>query len=126
MVTRLLPTTEWHRLQGSEVGKALPYHNRDDVQIIVVEDEGQIVAMWAVLKVVQLEGVWIAPAYRKRGTVAKRLLDRTMAVARAKAPYFAFTGSQSADVSQLLEKHLHAVKMPMDQYVIPLREVPCR
>jgi hypothetical protein len=76
---------------------------------------------------VQLEGVWIHPDYRKRGSVAKRLLDRTMAVARTLAPYFVFTGAQSDDVRHLLEKHLGALKMPFDPYVIPLREMkPCR
>lgn len=124
MVTRLLPSDEWKRLDGSEIAKALPYHNPEDVQIVVVEDAGEIVGTWAILKVPQLEGVWIDPRYRKRGSVAKRLLDRTLAVARTHAPFFAFTGSQTEDVSRLLEKHLGAKKLEMDAYVIPLR-MPC-
>jgi hypothetical protein len=126
--TRILPRDEWALLDGTDIAKALPYHNPEDVQVVVVERESQIVGAWAVLRVVQLEGVWIAPEYRKKGSVAKRLLDRTMAVARSLAPHFVFTGAQDAEVAHLLTKHLNAVKLPMDSYVIPLRplgEVSC-
>lgn len=126
LATRILPTNEWPRLAGSDVGEALPYHRPEDVQIVVVEDEGTIVGTWAVLRVVQLEGVWIEPSYRKHGAVAKRLMDRALAEARALAPAFAFTGSQTPEVAALLEKHLGAKRLPMDPYVIPLRDLPCR
>jgi hypothetical protein len=111
-------------LDGSDIASALPYHRPEDVNVIVVEDEGRIVAQWAVLRVVQLEGVWIDPAYRKT-TVAGRLLKATMTVARSFAPYMAFTGSTSDDVTDLLTDHLGAVRLPMEPYVIPLGAIPC-
>ena len=126
MTTRVLPQAEWPKLAGTDIAEALPYHKPDDVQVIVVEDGERIVGAWAVLRVVQLEGVWIAPEYRKRGTVARRLLVATLAVARTLAPYFAFTGAQTTEVAHLLEKHLKAARLPMEPYVIPLGELPCQ
>jgi hypothetical protein len=126
MMTRELPQHEWTRLAGTDIAEALPFHNPEDVHVIVVEDGDKIVGAWAVLRVVQLEGVWIDPAYRKRGTVAGRLLNATMRVAKSLAPCMAFTGSTSEDVSELLTTHLGAVRLPMDPYVIPLGAFPCR
>ena len=122
MTTRVLDRAEWPRLDGTDIAKALPYHEARDVQVVVVEDEGRIVGAWAVLRVVQLEGVWIAPEYRKKGSVAKRLLAGTLRVARTLAPYFAFTGAETPEVARLLTKHLGAIKMPMDAYVVPLHK----
>ena len=126
-MTRVLPRDEWHRLPSeSDIPKALPYLRPEDVQVVVVERDGEIVATWAVLRVVQLEGVWIAPAYRKRASVARRLMRATLDLARTLTPYWAFTGSQSAEVSALLTQHLGATRLPMEPFVIPLRPLPCR
>lgn len=126
MTSRILPQAEWVRLHETEIPQALPYLNPDDVQVVVVEDGDRIVGAWAVLRVVQLEGVWIAPEYRKRGTVAGRLLKATLAVAKTLAPCWAMSGAQTPDVARLLTKHLGALRLPMDTYVIPLGELPCR
>lgn len=123
MTTRILPQAEWSRLSETEIPQALPYLNPDDVRIVVVEDGDRIVGAWAVLRQVYLEGVWIAPEYRKRGTVAGRLLTRTLAVARQWAPTWAMTGATTKDVAGLLVKHLRACRLPQDTYVIPLREI---
>jgi len=124
---RILPQEEWERLDGTEIAEALPYLKPSDVQIVVVEDGERIVAAWAVLRPVQLEGVWIAEDYRKRGMVAGRLLAATMAVARATGAQWAYTGATTQEVANLLTKHLDAVKYPADTYLVPLTEnVPCR
>lgn len=127
MTDRILPQSEWNKLDGREIARAIPYMRPHDVQIIVVEDGPKIVGAWAVLRVVQLEGVWIDPDYRKRGSVARRLLNRTLEVARSLAPHWAFTGAETPEVADLLTKHLGAVKYPADQYLIPLSEaMSCR
>ena len=125
MTTRILPQVEWPKLAGTDISIALPFHRPEDVQIVVVEDSDQIVGAWAVLRVVQLEGVWIAPGYRKRVSVARQLMAKTFEVARRLAPCLAFTGSTSDDISALLVKHLGAKALPMEPFVIPLGELPC-
>lgn len=127
MEARILPPSEWTRLDGTDIAKAIPYHHAEDITVVVVEDDGEIVATWAVLRVVQMEGVWIRPDHRKRGRAAVKLLDKTFEVAQSLAPYMAFTGSQSEEVSHLLTKHLGALKLEQETFVIPLSEhVPCR
>lgn len=127
MIVRVLPREEWGRLDGTDIAVAIPYHNADDITVIVVENDGQIVGTWAVLRVVQLEGVWIHPDHRKRGRVAAKLLKKTFEVAQDLAPFMAFTGSVSDDVTRLLEKHLDARELKQKTFVVPLAELePCR
>jgi GNAT superfamily N-acetyltransferase len=119
MTTRTLPRDEWPRLAGTDLAKALDFIRPEDAQILVVEDAGRIVGAWSVLRVTHLEGVWIDPAYRKRGSVAKRLLAATLTAARQWGAW-AMTGAQTPDVAQLLTKHLRAVHVPMETYVVPV------
>lgn len=125
MTTRVLPPEEWARLGDTDLARYLPLFEPADVRVVVVERDGRIVAAWGVLHVVHLEGVWIAPEYRRRGTVAARLLAATLRVARDWAPRWAFTGADTKDVAALLTKHLGAVRVPMDTYLVPMEE-PCR
>lgn len=125
MTSRILPQDEWHRLSGTDLPKALPYVKPEDAQIVVVEHDGEIVGAWGVLRIVHLEGVWIAPAYRGRGSVARRLLAATLKAAQAWAGSWAMTGADTDDVRRLIEKHLKGVKVPMDTYVVSL-EAACR
>lgn len=125
MTTRILPPEEWVRLAETDIPSILPYTRAEDVQIVVVEDKDRIVGAWAVLRVVHLEGVWIAPEYRKRGTVAARLLAATMKVARQWAGRWAMTAAETDDIRRLIEKHLGGVRVPGDIYVVPMEET-CR
>jgi hypothetical protein len=122
MTTRILPPEEWHRLDRTGMCDALRYVEPADVQVVVVERDGEIVGAWSVLRIVHLEGVWIAPAYRSKGSVAGRLLRATFEAARRWAPRWVMTGSTSPDVSGLLTKHLRAVHIPMDTYIVPMEQ----
>jgi hypothetical protein len=121
VTTRILPPDEWDRLSETDIPAYLPMAKPEDVQVVVVEDDGRIVGAWAVLRVVHLEGVWIAPEYRKRSSVARRLLVATFEAAKAWAPGWAFTGADSDDVRRLITKHLGGRKAPFDLYVVPVR-----
>jgi GNAT superfamily N-acetyltransferase len=126
VTSRILPLAEWGRLGETELPKVLPYVKPEDAQIVVVEDDGRIVGCWAVLRIVHLEGVWIAPAYRGRGSVARRLLAKTLETARAWAGSWAMTGADTDEVRRLIEQHLHGVKVPMDTYLVPMEGTSCR
>lgn len=127
MTTRELPAHEWSRLTETEIPAVLPYMDPRDVRIMVVEDGDRIVGAWAVLRVVQLEGVWIAPEYRTRVSVARRLLIGTLDLARQVAPLaqWVYTGADTPAVARLLTKHLGALKLPYDAYLVPIRERLC-
>lgn len=121
MVTRVLPPAEWGRLAGTEletVHASLP--QGDDVRILVVEDEaGAIIGCWAALRVVHVEGIWIAPAYRSKTAVA-RALWRGMA--RTVATAFQAGGAWTASLSPQLDRLLtrHATPVPGTHYLIRL------
>lgn len=126
MTTRILPREEWARLAGLGVDAMLPLMPPDDVQIVVVEHHGRIVACWSVLRIVHLEGVWIDPAFRGRPSIARRLLTATLDAARSWGTRWAMTGATDDGVRRLLERHLSATKVPMDTYTVPLYgKTPC-
>lgn len=119
MVVRELPPAEDHRLAGLDIAVALPHVRREDLRILVVEDDGQIIGTWAVQTIRHLEGVWIDPAHRGRGRVAKLLCDATLRVARETSPTFILTAATSPDVARLITRHLGGLKLPADTYVVP-------
>lgn len=124
--TRILPPEEWHRLAHTDMPTVLPYVEPEDIRVVVVESGDVVVGCWAVLRVVHLEGVWIHPTYRGKGSVARRLLTATLTVARQWTSRWAMTGANSDDVRHLLVKHLGARQVPMDTFVIPMEGTPCR
>lgn len=126
MTTRSLPREEWDRLAGAEISAVLPHVHATDVEVIVVEDDGRIVASWAVMRVVHLEGLWIDPEYRGRVGVARRLLVATLEAARRWTSGWAMTGAASDDVRAMLAK-VGALPVPMEIYVMPIgAQEPCQ
>lgn len=122
MTTRELPRDEWARLDALDMDPivwALP----DDSRIVVVEDTaGAIVGVWAVIRYVHVEGLWIAPDHRKRGRVGARLLAGMRRVARSWGAPAVLTGCVSEEVRKMLE-HVGGAKLPGDHYVFPIGEV---
>lgn len=71
---RRLPAEEWGRLEGLPIAsKGLPDPER--VVIIAAEtDEGEIVGTWSLVFAPFLEGYWVKEPYRRRTSVAYRIL----------------------------------------------------
>jgi hypothetical protein len=115
LTTRVLPRDEYPRLVGTEletVALTLP----DGCQVLVVEADGVIVACWALLSILHVEGVWVSPDHR----IAARHLLRGMADLVADAGGAAvLTGSASPKVTKLLQG-LGATKLDFDHYVLSL------
>ena len=122
MITRVLDRSEWDRLSDESGLKALlPYVSPDMVDVIAVEDEGRLVACWAVIKMTHLEGCWIDPEYRGNAGVALRLLKKAREVAGPMK--WAFTGAEQGEVHVhgLIER-LGGVSIPIDTYAFPMVE----
>jgi hypothetical protein len=109
MTTRLLPREDWCRLVGTELEPVWPVLP-PDAQVLIVEDQGAIVACWALYRLVHLEGCWIHPDHRGKGSVARRLLAGMRRTAQAMGARAVNTASVQADVSAMLTK-LGAVRL---------------
>ena len=123
MTTRILPPAEWTRLRTTEAAEVWPYFDPRHTQVIVVEDDGgEIVGTWTLLTVVHAECLWIAPAYRSKASVARRLWQALRGVARQARLETIATAAQTDEVRALLA-HVGATKLPGDHYVMRL---PCQ
>lgn len=101
MTTRLLPRDEWDRLRGTDLGMAssqLPPNTR----VMVVEDGSEMVGCLALLPLTHCEGLYIAPAHRKRGRVLRRLLQALGREAQALSVPIVFPASTSAPMTDLI------------------------
>lgn len=119
MTSRVLPREEWPRLTGTELETSWPYLDPVNAQIVVVERGDAIVACWALMRVVHVEGVWIAPEYRGAFGVVKRLLAAMRGCARAWGASYVWTGAISDDVRALIGK-LGGKPIPFDCYAMPI------
>lgn len=125
MITRQLPQAEWPRIAHTEIGPALEVLPPDDTRILVVEDAGQILGTWALIRYVHVEGVWVHPDHRKRGRVAAHLLGGMREIAQAWGQSVVLTAAVTDDVRQLIA-HLGGQQLPGDHYVLPINGARCR
>lgn len=82
LTERLLPPHEWPRLSGTLMDPAWQTLSHSD-KVIVVEDDGEIIACTSLSQHWHLEGSWIHPAYRQRVSVGRRLLKTIRALCQA-------------------------------------------
>lgn len=119
MTHRLLPPEEWAtKLAGTELETVWPALSRETTAIFVVEDGDQVVGCWSMFPVMHVEGVWIAPSHRGKGSVARRLLACLRQLAQRAGVTRVVTASVSDDVTRLIA-HLRGVPLPA-HFVIPV------
>jgi N-acetylglutamate synthase-like GNAT family acetyltransferase len=116
VTTRILPVAEYAALAGTELETVAPYLPTE-AQVVVVEQDGQVVACWALIPVYHTEGLWVHPDHRKRGRVGLRLLEAMRSLTRGLGIRTVATASLSADVDALLQ-HVGAVELPGKHYVM--------
>lgn len=120
MITRLLPRSEWHRLEGTELASVYPVLPSGS-EVVIVEDADQLIACWALLPIVHCEGVWIHPDHRGKGSVARRLLKGMRETARRMGARAVNTAACSNEVATMLDK-LGAVKLDGAHYALNVEE----
>lgn len=117
--TRELPSAEWPKLAGTELEAVWPILT-PEAKVIVVEDEaGAIVGCWALMQFWHAEGVWIAPAYQKRTSVARRLWLGMRGLAAQAGVARVITAAADDQIVALLDKH--GIKLPAQEYVLCLQ-----
>lgn len=73
MTTRLLPADEWPKLAGTLLDPAWRAFDPVQARVLVVEEGSRIVGCAALFPAWHAEGAWIAPEYRGRLSVGRRL-----------------------------------------------------
>lgn len=120
MRTRVLSPEEWPLLSALDISPALRAIDPSAATVFVAEDGDQIVGAWALITIAHVEGLWIAPAHRKRGRVLLRLWNQLLDLARARGIGSVWTGSVTEEVTALLRAR-GAERLP-DMFALPLRE----
>lgn len=121
-ISRVLPPEEWPRLDGTGTDLAAYTSALDPetCRIVVVEDEGRIVASMVLIRQVLAEALWIDPAYRHRPGVGSKLLKGFYAVSQALGARSALSACMTDTMSGILRK-LGATSVPALMFIIPLR-----
>lgn len=116
--TRVLPSSEYGRLAGTDLASVAPQLPGHAV-VLVVEDRDRIVGCWAVFRCVHVEGLWIAPDHRKRAGVLRRLWTAMRAHVHSWGVASVVTGSTTDEVTSLLTR-AGASQVPGTAWVLPL------
>jgi len=124
MTSRILPPEEWPRLAGTEAETIWPLLSPETARVLVIEQDAEIVGCWLLYPLLHAECVWIAPAHRGRGAVARRLLALMRRVAQSLGWRTVITAACSDEVRRLLD-HLGAVPIPGTHHAIPIGERSC-
>jgi GNAT superfamily N-acetyltransferase len=120
MKARILTVDEWGKLDQTQLPALLPFVSPENIAIVVVEDEGEVVASMAVLRATHFEGAWIKPTHRNAG-VTRALLRHATALARVRGEHWVFGGSADERMTHLMEK-LGGQQVPMELYALWLGE----
>lgn len=119
MIARILSPEEWQKVEDLDISQLLPMVRPEDIQVIVVEAEGRIVASMSLLRMTHLEGTWVHPDHRNAGVV--RALLRKASEASAKwTDTFVVTAAATEEVRAILGR-MHAKKLEMDSYVLSMK-----
>jgi GNAT superfamily N-acetyltransferase len=119
MTTRILPQSEWAKLQETEAGAVWRLLDPLKTRIVVMEDQGVIVGCHVLTFVLHAECFWVHPAYRGAG-IAQRLWKAVQAVAQTLGAKTIATAACDDRLGRVLER-MHAVKLPGDHFVLAVK-----
>ena len=119
MRARILKPEEMKRLAAVKA-PMMPLVEPHNVAACVVEDDaGEIIASLLVLRLSCVEGLWIAPAYKKHPGVLRSLLRLAWAVPQARDEHW-MIGGASDDSPKMNDfvTRLGGVPLPLKYYVL--------
>lgn len=115
---RLLPPQEWEeKLKGTslEFNRPDPEHSG----IVVVEEDGKVVACWAAITTVHLERLWKAPDHRDNLGTSRALLQEMVDQLQRQGITEVLTNAETPAVAALLRK-VGAHPLPGETWVLPI------
>lgn len=124
MHDRILPYEEWHRLIGTEAEAVWPHLDPLRSHVLVVEEDGEIIACQVLMQVLHAECLWVHPAHR-RASVTRLLWNAVQRKAQDLGARTLATAARDDRVRQLLA-YVGATKLDGDHYVIQIGDALCR
>lgn len=122
--TRVLPQAEWSKLEATNAAGIWPHLDPQWAAPVVVEQDGQIVGSCLLLLMLHPECLWIAPAHRKRASVARRLWGSIQTIARG-CRFKTMAASAETDEMRAILSALGATPWPAEAFLMPVKESPC-
>ena len=125
MKARILKPEEWGRLKetGQDLPELLPYVEPKNIAVVVVEDDGEIVASVAALQVTHFEGLWIKPSRRGNAGVWRSLMRQGYAVPRMRHEQWVLGNAAQADSRvESVCRRLGGRALSYQFYVMPVGE----
>src|SRR5678810_1223630 len=119
MTTRILPREEYFRLMGTELEGVRDELPASACVLAVENDDGELVACWALLPIWHVEGVWIAESERKRGQAAIRLVRGMKDMARTAGAKTVMTAAVTDEVRALIQR-MGGQQVPGDHFLVPV------
>lgn len=104
---------------------SLPYGR--DIDFVVVEKDGKVVACVSVVGITHLEGLWIDPEHRGNAGVVRALLRQASTLPRVRGEQWVMGGAANGDdrMRGFMER-LGGVPMPVEFYALWVGEEKCR
>ncbi len=99
MIARELPQSEWHRLDGTFQQDLVPQLT-DQCRVIVVEDNGKIIAGWSLLTVQHAECLFVSDEHRNALLPLLRCVRKT---AESMGVHHFVSGTDLPSVVQMIE-----------------------
>lgn len=118
MTSRILPPEEWHRLSRTELGRVTQVAEPGQIEVMVIEEAGEIVACWGLIPTLHVEGLWIDPRHK---SAAVRLWRAVKARVHGRGARAVVTSACSTTVRDLLERR-GATLLPGDQYLLSMED----
>ena len=120
MNTRLLPLAEWDRLAVTGLPPFLPHVRPEDINVVVVEEDGKIVASLAVMRMTHWEAAWVDKDRRGNGGIVRALLKGAVEASRPFTSHWVIAQADQEHVKDILSR-LGGVKIPdVESYVMRL------
>lgn len=117
---RVLPPEEWaEKLKGTTLDH-MPL-DPDHSGVIVVEVAGQVVACWAAMTTVHVEGLWEAESHRGHAGVGRALLTTMLDYLRLHHVPEVLTNAATPEVELMLTT-IGAQRLPGSAWVLSLAE----
>lgn len=116
----VLKPSDWHRL--AETGLDLAAWQAAgpaNTDVVVVEQDGVLVACWATFACRHVEGFWVAPTHQKRGGVLRRLFVGMRARLAELGATTVVTQAETREVADLL-RAAGATPMPGESFLLPV------
>lgn len=120
MITRrFLGRDEWQALQKTWLADAIVPMRHLDADVLVVERDGRLVAVWPMVSLLHADGCWIDEAERKNPAVVSALINGVHEEAVARSASVVLMGSESDQIDGFLTR-LGGIVVPGKTFAVPV------